>query len=65
MNIGKSIKHYLVHQDKTRTQLADHLGLSVNHVSTLCNSKTAGKLHIGELSAFFNIPVSEFIRAGE
>jgi len=65
MNIGKSIKHYLNKQDKIRAELADYLGLSLTYVSTLCNSKTAGKLHIGELSAFFNVSASEFIKAGE
>jgi len=65
MNIGKSIKHFLNQQDKTRVELSEYLGLSPTYVSTISNSKTAGKSNIEELSAFFNVKASEFIKAGE
>ena len=65
MNIGKSIKHYLNMQEKTRTELADHLGLTLTYMSTISNSKTAGRAHIEEISSFFDVKASEFIQAGE
>ncbi len=66
MNIGKSIKLALVHQEKTQTELAATIGVSRAYMSTVANNQKAPNLMmVATIAGALDMTVSNFIALGE
>ena len=65
MNLSKSLRIFLIQQEKSREQLADHLNCSARTIEAYCANPRAAEKRIPEIAAFFKVAASEFIKAGE
>lgn len=65
MNTGRSIKIQLARHDRSVQWLADQLGLTRPHVSTLIGQKHCSGKVLERLAEIFDMSVSEFVAEGE
>lgn len=66
MDTAKSIRHGLAEINKSRSWLAEKLGVSPQYIGQLCNGKDEPSLdRIRSMSRLFGVSVSEFIKWGE
>jgi transcriptional regulator with XRE-family HTH domain len=50
----------------TQTELADHLGISRVYMNRLCKmNRFVREERLSKMAEFFDVPLSEFIAAGE
>ena len=66
MDIGLSIRISLANVNKSRTWLAEEMGVTRGYISNMANGKTVpGGRTIATLAAIFGMSSSEFIALGE
>jgi hypothetical protein len=65
MDISRSVGICLVRTKMEKRELAKLLGKSKQTVSALCSAKTCGGKMLEDLSAVFDMKVSELVALGE
>lgn len=65
MDAGKSLRILMTKHEVSREQIAEHLGVSLVTASALRRNQYMQGKHLAELSAFFGITPSDFLRLGE
>ena len=59
--IGKKIKHLRIERDLSQEKLAEHVGLSREHISYIERGKNLISIDsLYKISEFFNIEIKEF-----
>ena len=65
MHIGKSIEIALVKKELKKKDLAAGLNTTSPYISHICSRESCSSAMIEKLAAFFDMPVSDFIKLGE
>ena len=60
-NIGRKIKHLRIENDLSQEKLAEHVGLSREHISCIERGKNLASIDsLYKISEFFNIEIKDF-----